>query len=447
MNIFRRRADRAKFREHLRFLLFVSGSGGMLACNTSRAQFSESLAGESAAQALKNSIENEPYNQKYGPVRVRTSAGLSVNYTDNVFYSSSPSEDIMIQPQAWLDALWPVSDFNTLGGSVNLSYEWYLIHPSLNSDAPLVNPGSELEFNLFVGDFLIQPHEQFFYQQSLFFNSFSGTQPFYNFNNVGTFSRLDNQVGLDATWSLEKAVITAGYNHENFISQTAEFDYLDRSSEWFNAAAGYILGDHVQSGLEGRLSLHSYDQQTILQDNWRGRIGPFVEATLPEKITLRVGGGYDRAWYQQPSVPAAVGILLGTPANDYDSDYSSYYAYGKLSQELRLFTHSLEAGRELQLGANANNLRTVYCRYSISSPIIRNVELGANASINVGEEYGGPSGFDENFTYYGAGLQLRWDFAKHWWTDLGYEYLQKESDLPFRDFQRNLVSVDVIWSF
>ncbi|MGH7992444.1 MAG: hypothetical protein ACREDQ_02935 [Limisphaerales bacterium] len=450
MNTNRRRADRAKSGGRLQLLLAVIGCGGMFVRNTGYAQTEESLAGESAAQALKNSIESEPYNQNYGPVRVRTSAGVGVNYTDNVFYSYYPKADIMIEPEAELDALWPVSELNTVRLSLGLSYEWYLENPVLNSDAPLVNPGSELAFNLFVGDFRIQPHEQFSYQQSLFFNSFSGAGPFYNFNNVGTFSRLDNQVGVDVTWSLEKAVLKAGYNHENFISKTAEFDYLDRSSEWFTAAAGYVLGDHVQAGPEGWLSLHNYDQQTILTDNWRGRIGPFVEATFPEKITLRVGVGYDMAQYNSTSVPASVGgpgILLGNASNAYDSDYSSYYAYAKISQEMRLFTHSLEAGRDLLLGANANNLRTVYAKYSISSPIIRNVELGANASVNVAEEYGGPSGFDEQFTYYGVGLQMRYQFAKHWRTDLGYEFLLKESDLPLRDFNRNQVNLDVVWSF
>ncbi|MBU6411434.1 MAG: hypothetical protein KGR98_13705, partial [Verrucomicrobia bacterium] len=224
-----------------------------------------------------------------------------------------------------------------------------------------------------------------------------------------------------------------GYNHENFISKTAAFDYLDRASEWFTANAGYFLGDHVQAGVEGRGSLHHYDQETVLNDNWRARVGPFVEAKLPEKVTLRAGGGYDTARFDE------VG-----PAN---SDYDSYYAYARVSQDTRLFTHSIEVGRKLLLGDNANNLKTVYARYSISSPIVRHVDLGAHVSVNVAEEYGGPSGFDEKFTYYGGGLSVGYQFAKHWRADLGYEFLLKESDLALRDFHRNQVGLDVAWSF
>ena len=447
MNTIRRRGGRAKIGGGLRLLLVVIGCGEILTRETSQAQIEESLAGENAAEALKKSIENETYDQIYGPVRLRTSAGVGINYTDNVFYSAQRSNDVMIEPKTDFDALWAVSELNTLRLSLGLSYEWYLKNSVLNADTPLVNPGSELAFNLFIGDFHIQPHEKFSYQQSLFFNSFSGDQPFYNFNNVGTFARLDNQAGVDVTWSLEKVVLKAGYNHENFIAENAQFDYLNRESEWFTADAGYVLGDHLQSGVEGRYSLHNYEQETVLSDNWRGRIGPFVEAYFPEKITLRAGVGYDTARYGTLAPPMSTGILLGIPANAYDSYYSSYYAYGKIDQETRFFTHSLEAGRELLLGENANNLRTVYVKYSIFSPVIRNVELGANASVNVSEEYGGYSGFDEKFTYYEAGLQMRYQFARYWRTGLSYDYLFKESDLAMRGMHRNQVTFDVVWTF
>ena len=44
----------------------------MFAAAASYAQPRDSLAGESAAQALKRSIETEEYNLRYGPVRLST---------------------------------------------------------------------------------------------------------------------------------------------------------------------------------------------------------------------------------------------------------------------------------------------------------------------------------------------------------------------------------------
>src|SRR5438034_823181 len=110
----------------------------------------------------------------------------------------------------------------------SIETEEYLKNRALNSDAPLINPGSELAFNLFVGDVRIRLYDRFSYQESLFFNSFSGENTrFYNFNDVGTFSRLNNEAGFDVDWDLNKVVLSAGYNHENFISTTSSFDYLN----------------------------------------------------------------------------------------------------------------------------------------------------------------------------------------------------------------------------
>src|SRR5437870_759612 len=309
----------------------------MFAAAAGYAQPRDSLAGESAAQALKRSIETEEYNLRYGPVQLKTGASVGVSYTDNVFYSHNPTEDLLVNPEITLAALWTMTDLNALRLSLGLAYEWYLKNRALNGDAPLINPGSELALNLFVGDFRIRLHERFSYQESLFFNSSSGENTrFYNFNDVGTFSRLNNEAGFDVDWDLNKVVLSAGYNHENFISTTSSFDYLNRASERFAASARFSLGDEAQSGLEAQAGLHSYQRETILNDNWRVRVGPFVEVTLREKIRLRAGAGFENARYAATA-----------PGNN---DYESYYCYARIRQDTRLFSHSLAAGREHVLG-------------------------------------------------------------------------------------------------
>jgi hypothetical protein len=414
-------------------LLALIGFGGLLATNIACGQARESAAGAGAAEALKKSLEAEikQYNLRYGPVRVRTGTSLGVSYTDNVFYSQDRTEDIVIRPEISLGALWPITERNALRLSLNVGYEWYLKNSVLNGDAPLINPGSEIGFHLFVGAFHIQLHERFTYQESLLFNSFSGENVrFYNFNDVGKFSRFNNEVGFQLEGDLNKLVLSLGYNHEDFVSMTTSFDYMDRASEWFTASAGLALGDKAQTGLEVRASLHDYQEQTPLSDNWRVRVGPFVDVKTPAKIGLRAGAGLDTARYDTVSA---------------ESDYDTYYAYASAGQETRLFAHWLTVGREHLLGANANNLKTTYARYAISSPIVAHVDLEGNLSVNFAEEFGGP--FHEEFTYYGAGFRIRSQFHKFWRVELGYEFLFKESDLPARDFQRNRVTVLATYTF
>jgi hypothetical protein len=295
-----------------------------------------------------------------------------------------------------------------------------------------VNPGSELTFYVFVGDVRLQLHERFSYQESLFFNSLSGEgEQFYNFNDVGTFARLDNQVGFNMDWDLNKVVLSAGYNHEDFISTTEDFEYLNRASEWFTASASFALGDKMQTGIESQGSLHDYEEETFLNDHWRARVGPFVDIKTEQKLELRAGGGFDMAQYDNSSFDNA--------------DYESYYFYGIVHQQTRLFTHSLTGGREHLLGGNANNFRTTYGRYSISSTVIQQMELGANLSVNFAEEFGGS--FEEDFTYYGAGLRVGWLFHKFWRSDLAYEFRLKESEEALRDFHRNRVTLSVTCTF
>ena len=432
MSKFQRRGRRVRSGERCRLLLALMGCGGMFGRPACHGQAPDSLAGEQAAKALKRSIEDEQYNLRYGPVRLTTSARVGVSYTDNVFYSHNAKVDILVNPEITLAALWPITELNSLRLSLGVAYEWYLKNTVLNGDAPLINPGSELVFNVFVGDFRIRLHERFSYQESLFFNSFAGEDGrFFNFNDVGTFSRLNNEVGFVVDWDLNAVVLSAGYNHENFISTTSSFEYLDRASETFTASARFSPGDKTQTGLEAQAGLHSYQHETILNDNWRARLGPFVDVTLLEKISLRAGGGFDTARYD-----------AAAPGN---SDYETYYAYARIRQDTRLFSHSLAGGREQLLGDNANNLRTTYARYSISSPVVAHLDLEANLSVNFAREFGGT--FQEEFTYYGAGFRIGSQFHKYWRADLGYEFRLKASDLALRDFHRNRVTLGVAYRF
>jgi hypothetical protein len=418
-------------------ILLTLLSGGMLSEAVAQienlSEPRQSLAGEKAAQELARSLTNEDYNIHLGPVLFQTQARVGAAYTDNVLLSGTDKkDDFIINPELDLAAMLPVGRFNSLKLALGVSYEWYAKNHSLNSDIPLINPDSELAFYLFVGDFRIKLHEKFSYQQSLAFNVEEGDNlRLFNFNDVGRFDRMDNFVGPTIDWDLNKVILTVSYDHENFISTTERFKYLDRSSEWLAATANYLLGDRTKAGLEGQVGYHSYDQETVLNDNWRVRVGPFAQMRLPNGLILRAGGGYDMARFDSAALPG----------NDYDN----WYAYGKIAQETKWFTHSLGAGHETLLGDNANNLRTTYVRYSISSDVIRNTELEGHMSVNISREFGGT--FEEKFIHYLAGCRIGYQFFKYWRAELGYELFYKDSEFGDRVFHRNRVSLDLNFKF
>ena len=418
----------------LKWLFVLPGCSGLFFGIATPAQNRESLAGEKAARALQESAQDEAgrYNIHYGPLGFQIGAGVRFGYTDNLFYSETNRvSDFLINPEVNLGAFLQVSELNTLKLSLRMGYEYYLKNTALNGNAPLVNPDTELDFNVFAGDFHIRLHERFSYQESLFNNtSASGQNLLFNFNNVGTFSRINNVAGVNVDWDLNKLILSVGYDHENFDSLTESFKYLNRVSELFTASASLLIGDHAKIGLESKGGLHDFKTETTLNDHWQARFGPFVDVNLMEKVNLRAGGGYDLARYD---------------AAGAGSDYSTYYAYGRVSQETRLFTHSLSVGRENLLGGNANNLEDTYVRYSITSPAIQHWDVGANAAYHSDREYG--AAFSEDFTYYVVGVKAGYQIHKNWRTEVGYEYVLKNSELALRNYDRNRVTFSLAFTF
>src|SRR6185369_11941503 len=136
-------------------------------------------------------------NMHWGPVSLRTEVKLQAAYTDNVFLTEvNRQDDYILYPQVNLTAAMPVGQLNMLRASVGLGYEWFAKTQSLNSDVPLISPGSEFVFNVFVGDFRIKLHDQVSYEQTLTFNEQVLNQPrYYNFTDVGRFDRFDNFAG------------------------------------------------------------------------------------------------------------------------------------------------------------------------------------------------------------------------------------------------------------
>src|SRR5664279_5943240 len=74
-----------------------------------------SLAGESASEARRQDIEHIPYNLMIGPVKFRLGATIGVEYNDNINLSeTNEQQDVIIRPQVNFNALWPLTQLNTL---------------------------------------------------------------------------------------------------------------------------------------------------------------------------------------------------------------------------------------------------------------------------------------------------------------------------------------------
>ena len=106
-----------------------------------------SLAGEAAAEARRQSVEQIPYNLLAGPVRFLFSITTGIEYNDNInLAETNKQEDVIIRPQLNIDAIWPGTQLNTLKLDLGIGYAFYLAHPHATTNGLPIPPGSPLAF-------------------------------------------------------------------------------------------------------------------------------------------------------------------------------------------------------------------------------------------------------------------------------------------------------------
>jgi hypothetical protein len=385
-----------------------------------------SLAGEEAAEARRQDIEHIPYNLMTGAIKYRISATLGFEYNDNVNLSENrPESDFIIHPQVTINALWPITQLNTLRLDIGLGYAFYLDHSSQDTKGVLLSPGSQLALDVFVGDFRINFHDRFSLQQ----DPISELQV----SNVIDYGRFENSAGVSVLWDLNKAVATLGYDHYLYVSTNSEFDYLNRNAEALVGSLAFALTNTTGLGLESTF-VHTYYDQNVLNDSNAVTVGAFLETQLTNYTKIRVAGGYQT-------------IDFDNTGSVFDSkDADDYYANILISHRLNAYiTQTLAAGHESQLGVNSNFITLNYIRHTVTWNIIRNTLLSTEVFFEDANDSGGF--IDEHLHRYGGAITIGYQLTPHVTLGLRYQFTEKDSDVPFRDYTQNRISFDGTYSF
>lgn len=385
-----------------------------------------SLAGEEAAEARRQDIEHIPYNLVTGPIKYRISATLGFEYNDNINLSeNSPEGDFIIHPLVTINALWPITQLNTLRLDIGLGYAFYLDHSSQDTNGVLLTPGSQLALDVFVGDFRINFHDRFSLQQ----DPISELQ----LSNVIDYGRFENSVGVSVLWDLNKAVATLGYDHYLYVSTNSDLDYLDRNAEVLVGSLAFTLNNTTGVGFESSF-VHTYYDQNVLNDSNAVTAGAFLETQLTNYMKVRVAGGYQA-------------IDFDNSGSVFDSkDAHDYYANILISHRLNAYiTQTLAAGHESQLGVNSNFITLNYIRHTVTWNIIRNTLLSTEFFYEDADDSGGF--IDEHLHRYGGAITVGYQLTPHVTLGLRYQFTEKDSDVPFRDYTQNRIFFDGTYSF
>jgi hypothetical protein len=432
----------------------------LFAAGIARAQdaIRPSLAGEAAAEARRQQIDKIPYNLQLGPMKFRLSATMGIEYNDNInlaedgsylfpslptpiLVTTEPQSDVILRPQVNVNALWPITALNTFKIDIGLGYAFYLDHSDYNTNAILVSPGSQLAFDIFVGDFRINLHDRFSLEQDPIAEV--------ALSNVADYGRFQNTAGVAVLWDLNQAVVTLGYDHYTFIATNDTFDYLDRNAEILSGSIGFTPSSTMTVGLEGSF-IDTYYDQNLLNDSLTYSGGAFVETQITSYLKLRVAGGYQKIDFDNTGL-----------VND-SHDLNDYYANALLSHRVNaVLTQNLSVGHETQLGVNSNYVKLNYVRHTTNWNILYHTLFSTELFYEDADDSGG-SGIlfgpvpgvpnvnpfvAEHIHRYGGALTLGYQLTPHVTLGLRYQYTQKDSDQPLRDYRQNRVSVDGTYSF
>jgi hypothetical protein len=386
-----------------------------------------SMAGAAAAAAQRQAASTIGYyNLKLGPTAWNFGAGLGVDYNSNVNNTEdNPEGDLIFRPQINTRMLWPVTDRNSINLALGAGYSAYLQNQQL--DRLFLTPGTGLSFDLYTGDFWINFHDRF----SITENSYQDP----TLTGTGNYSQLQNALGTTVLWDLNKVVLKFGYDHVNYVSLPSGSGQPDGVSEVASLSAGYAIKPGMLAGLELGGDLIDYTGGNVSFSSARQwNVGGFYDTPVSEYIHFTAHAGYT-AYYPEPGPGVTV----------YSTDFNGMYAALDLTHRLNEYvTYTLSGGRTINLAFYGGTVDGYYARLSAGWKILRKITLGTTLSYEYGTQL---SGTPETWDRYGFWITLGRSITSKLSASLGYQFYLRQSDLPDRSYDLNVVSLSFNYAF
>jgi hypothetical protein len=394
------------------------------------------LSLDPALASKENPLMEAPTNQPHlGPVQFTLSTYLAATFDDNITESGvSPLSDVILRPGLDISLFWLATERSALQFSTDISYLQYVKQTQYSGLQ--VSPNSALTYSVSFADATLSFYDQLNYWRQVTTESALA--------NIATLPRLDNTIGTRFSWAPGRWLVQLGYGYETFLSENAANNYLDRSTQNLFARLGWRLAEQSETGLEASGGLTSY-RVHIQSDNDSVSLGPYAEWQLRPAIHLTLRGG-PTFYYFQPS-------SAGQPGGNLNS----YYLGASISHQLTDFlAYQFNLRRDVQLGLNegSNYIEQWTGNFSLTWAMTQRINLTASLTYENGTQplpvaVLGPYVFEasEHFERVGGGPQIAWRFTDKLTTSLTYYYWQRNSNLPGRGYNENIVSVSLSYAF
>ena len=384
----------------------------------------QSLAGEDAATAAKGSDQNNPYNLSLGPVSIRTDAGISTAYNDNINVAYTGRQgDCIITPTFNVHGLWQATDVNALTFDIGLGYQWYTIHTGDSSI--IISPNSQTQFNIYVGDFKINLHDQFSFSENPVLVG--------QLSNVNQFPVFVNVVGERTDWDLGDIILSLGYDHTNQWVYNSNYSYLSYQEDAITPTLRIKVSSTIDTGVETSFSQMRYEQG-VQNNSFTMLAGSFVEAKVNENLSVDAHAGVNLTDY-------ATGGSNGSTTN-----ITGFNGSAGINHRINdVLTEGLTAGQEFLPGVTSNFTKRIYSNYNLGWQATTNFSV--NLDLWWENLQDSQANFSQNANRFGSNLTLAYNINDHMTTSLGYQGVIKNADPSSDSYAQNVVNLGFTYKF
>jgi hypothetical protein len=235
---------------------------------------------------------------------------------------------------------------------------------------------------------------------------------------------------------LRDVTLSVGYDHQNFISSTSEFESASRTSEIFSPRAGFRLNPRLTVGVEGTVAMTA-NEQRVLNNSTSYSPGIYADWRPGNFFQIQPRVGYSIYSFEQTSQSLQA------------QDMNGWYAGVTVShQPTDFMSYAVSAGHEIRLGIQADAVESTYFRPSFTWKIIKNVSLTSFLSYDHGTQGSGQQrtgGLSETYDWYGGGLGASYALTKKLSMSMNYRVTTRSSDAALRNYTQNLVGIQLTY--
>jgi hypothetical protein len=400
----------------------------------------DSMANDSAAAARNVQQQSSDYTYKNGDFKLLVVPSLNLEWNDNINLSKTNAEDdFVVTPTVGLVMSYPLTDRNLLQFNVTFGYTKYIKHDNLSSW--YMQSGSGLSFDLYIKDILINLHDRFSYEQASAQDALQNSPQNAQIAGTGSYGTFQNTAGLSITLDfLKNMTTTLGYDHQNSISTSSQFDNTDQSSELLYARVGYMLNSRLTAGVEGSGSFTTYDQNNLtnsLNNNSSCSVGVYADWQP------------DSSFHLQPRVGYTFNLFQQTSHSVQTSDSGSWYADVKVSHQIsKAITYSIDIGRESTLGVQSDLNEDWYVRPNFSWNFMEGYSFQTSLFYEHGNSGVGnvKGNVVESYDWYGGELNLSYSPMKEIRLSLNYRLTVRASSEALGEYTQNTVGLQVTYT-